>query len=69
VLRSRTPEKLSPSSTFPPDDTLAGALLGVADNNTNGKFTNQTYEAVDQTLDEGADVAAAVDALATRACG
>ncbi len=45
------------------DDTLAGALLGVADNNTTGKFTNQTYEAVDQTLDEGADVAAAVDAL------
>jgi ABC transporter substrate binding protein (PQQ-dependent alcohol dehydrogenase system) len=45
------------------DDTLAGALLGVADNNTTGKFTNQNYEAVDQTLDEGADVAAAVDAL------
>jgi ABC transporter substrate binding protein (PQQ-dependent alcohol dehydrogenase system) len=45
------------------DDTLAGALLGVADNNTTGKFTNQTYEAVDQTLDEVADVAAAVDAL------
>ncbi|GLI93031.1 ABC transporter substrate-binding protein [Methylocystis echinoides] len=45
------------------DDTLAGALLGAADNNTTGKFTNQTFAAVDQTVDAGADVAAAVDAL------
>jgi ABC transporter substrate binding protein (PQQ-dependent alcohol dehydrogenase system) len=44
------------------DDTLAGALLGAADNNTTGKFTNQTFSAIDQTVDEGA-VAAAVDAL------
>ncbi|MGJ0509654.1 MAG: ABC transporter substrate-binding protein [Methylocystis sp.] len=48
------------------DDTLAGALLGAADNNTTGKFTHQTYEAIDQTLDEGADVAAAIDALADK---
>ena len=46
------------------DDTLAGALLGVADNNTTGKFTNQTLRGRStQTLDEGDDVAAAVDAL------
>jgi ABC transporter substrate binding protein (PQQ-dependent alcohol dehydrogenase system) len=45
------------------DDTLAGALLGAADNNTTGKFTNQTFEAVDEKLEEGADVAASVDAL------
>ncbi|MGD9544948.1 MAG: ABC transporter substrate-binding protein [Methylocystis sp.] len=47
-----------------PDDGLAGALLGAADNNTTGKFTNQQFETVDQSLDENADVGAAVDALA-----
>lgn len=45
------------------DDTIAGALLGAADNNTTGKFTNQTFEAIDEKLDEGADVPASVDAL------
>jgi ABC transporter substrate binding protein (PQQ-dependent alcohol dehydrogenase system) len=46
------------------DDTLAGALLGVADNNTTGKFTHQTFTALDARLDdESADVAAAVDGL------
>ncbi|RTL87340.1 MAG: branched-chain amino acid ABC transporter substrate-binding protein [Hyphomicrobiales bacterium] len=45
------------------DDTLAGALLGAADNNTTGKFTNQSYEAIDEKLDAGADAATAVDAL------
>jgi len=45
------------------DDTLAGALLGVADNNTTGKFTNQSFEAIDERLDDGADVGASVDAL------
>lgn len=45
------------------DDTLAGALLGAADNNTTGKFTHQTYTTIDSSLDDGADVGAAVDAL------
>lgn len=45
------------------DDTLAGALLGAADNNTTGKFTNQTFEAIDATLEEGDDVVAALDSL------
>lgn len=45
------------------DDTLAGALLGATDNNTTGKFTNQSYEAIDSKLDENADVAASIDAL------
>ncbi len=49
------------------DDTLAGALLGAADNNTTGKFTNQTFEAVDEKLDDGDDVVAAVDALVDKA--
>jgi ABC transporter substrate binding protein (PQQ-dependent alcohol dehydrogenase system) len=45
------------------DDTLAGVLLGVADNNTTGKFTNQSFEAIDARLDEGDDVVAALDRL------
>ncbi len=45
------------------DDTLAGALMGAADNNTTGKFTNQTFEAIDERLDEGADIASSLDAL------
>ncbi len=45
------------------DDTLAGALLGAADNNTTGKFTNQSFEAIDEKLEDGADGAPAVDAL------
>jgi hypothetical protein len=48
------------------DDTLAGALLGAAENNTTGKFTNQTFEAIDEKLDEGVKVTAAVDALADK---
>jgi len=38
------------------DDTLAGALLGAADNNTTGKFTNQSFEAIDERLEDGADI-------------
>ncbi|MGD9658655.1 MAG: ABC transporter substrate-binding protein [Methylocystis sp.] len=45
------------------DDTLAGALLGAADNNTTGKFTNQTFETIDARLEEGDDVVAALDSL------
>ncbi len=38
-------------------------LLGAADNNTTGKFTNQTFEAIDARLEEGDDVVTALDAL------
>ncbi len=48
------------------DDTLAGALLGAADNNTTGKFTHQSYEAIDSALDAEADAGAAVEALADK---
>jgi ABC transporter substrate binding protein (PQQ-dependent alcohol dehydrogenase system) len=39
-------------------------LLGAADNNTTGKFTNQTFVAIDALLAEDGDAAAAIDALA-----
>ena len=43
------------------DDTLAGAQLGAADNNTTGKFTNQAFEVIDGIAAEADDVAAAID--------
>jgi len=46
------------------DDAIAGALMGVADNNTTGKFTNQSFEAIDVKLDEGDEAGAAIDRLA-----
>jgi ABC transporter substrate binding protein (PQQ-dependent alcohol dehydrogenase system) len=46
------------------DDTLAGALLGATDNNTTGKFTNQSFEVVDAKLAASDDAAAAIDKLA-----
>lgn len=45
------------------DDTLAGVLLGAADNNTTGKFTKQSFEAIDVRLEEGDDAVAAFDSL------
>ncbi|MCX7899620.1 MAG: branched-chain amino acid ABC transporter substrate-binding protein, partial [Methylocystis sp.] len=67
VLReTHSRETLSILDMPAPDDALAGALLGAADNNTTGKFTNQHFEATDEKLDEGSDVGAAIDALAEK---
>lgn len=64
VLRAPHPrETLSILDIPAADDVLAGALMGVSDNNTTGKFTNQSFEAIDQQLDDGANVVDAVDAL------
>lgn len=46
------------------DDALAGARMGAADNNTTGKFTNQSFTVIDSQLGEGEDAVAAFDALA-----
>ncbi|MGJ0502215.1 MAG: ABC transporter substrate-binding protein [Methylocystis sp.] len=67
VLREQhSQETLSILDIPASDDALAGALLGAADNNTTGKFTNQQFETVDESLDDSADVGAAVDALADK---
>lgn len=64
VLReAHSSETLSILDIPAADDALAGALLGAADNNTTGKFTDQRFEIIDDRLDEGADAGAAVDAL------
>jgi ABC transporter substrate binding protein (PQQ-dependent alcohol dehydrogenase system) len=51
------------------DDALAGALMGAADNNTTGKFTNQSFEVIDAKIAEGEDVAAAIDRLGEQGVG
>jgi ABC transporter substrate binding protein (PQQ-dependent alcohol dehydrogenase system) len=45
------------------NDTLAGALLGAADNNTTGKFTDQSFETIDALLEEAADAGEAAERL------
>jgi ABC transporter substrate binding protein (PQQ-dependent alcohol dehydrogenase system) len=65
VLREpHTRETLSILDLPAPDDALAGALMGAADNNTTGKFTGQSFETIDLKLEEGEDAAAALERLA-----
>jgi ABC transporter substrate binding protein (PQQ-dependent alcohol dehydrogenase system) len=43
----------------PEDEGIQGARLGIADNNTTGHFTGQTFDLVESVAPEGGDVAAA----------
>ena len=45
------------------DDGLAGALLGAIDNNTTGKFIQQSYEVIDSKLDQNATIEKEINAL------
>ena len=64
VLRQQhSSETLSILDLPAEDDTLAGALIGVADNNTTGRFTGQSYEAIDAKLASGEDAVAAAQKL------
>ncbi len=51
------------------DDTLAGALLGAADNNTTGKFTGQSFEVIDSKLAPGENAGAAAAKLVDQGAG
>lgn len=65
VLRqTHTRETLSILDIPADDDVVAGARLGVSDNNTTGKFTNQTFDVVDAKFD--GDAKAALDRLLAR---
>src|SRR4029077_1840032 len=46
------------------NDGLAGAQLGIEDDNTTGRFLNQHYTLVETLLGEGDDPVAAMNALA-----
>jgi ABC transporter substrate binding protein (PQQ-dependent alcohol dehydrogenase system) len=48
------------------EEGLAGALLGIADNETTGKFIGQNFELVPQLLNSDGEPAAAIRALAER---
>ena len=64
VLReTHTRETISILDLPAADDTLAGALMGAADNNTTGKFTGQSFQTIDAQLAEGEDAAAGLDRL------
>jgi len=50
----------------PQDEGIQGARLGIADDNTTGQFTGQSFELVDSIAPEGGDVAAALHDLAAK---
>ncbi|PNG28073.1 branched-chain amino acid ABC transporter substrate-binding protein [Methylocella silvestris] len=51
------------------DDGVAGARLAIEDNNTTGKFLNQTFEIADVKLKEGEDPVVALNALVDQGIG
>lgn len=57
------PPTLSNLDPVPEDNGLAGALTGLQDNLTTGKFLGQTYALTDVTVEEGEDPLAAARAL------
>lgn len=64
---SRSVKRTMPLSYLdqPPDDEgVQGARLGIADNNTTGHFTGQSFELVDSIAPEDGDIAAAFQTLA-----
>ncbi|MGB0747856.1 MAG: ABC transporter substrate-binding protein [Magnetospiraceae bacterium] len=61
-VRDRPPA-LSNLDTPPADEGLAGALLGIDDNNTTGRFTNQHYTLAPVTLAVADDPTEAVTAF------
>lgn len=64
VLRqAHSTETLSILDIPAPDDALAGALLGAADNNTTGKFTGQSFETIDVRIADGGELPAALERL------
>ncbi|MDE2577307.1 MAG: ABC transporter substrate-binding protein [Hyphomicrobiales bacterium] len=67
VMRApHTRETISILDTPAPDDTLAGALLGAEDNNTTGKFTNQSFDVRDVKIAADGDAAKAAADLAAQ---
>jgi ABC transporter substrate binding protein (PQQ-dependent alcohol dehydrogenase system) len=65
----RVPESKAAISLLdvpPANDGVAGAKLAIQDNNTTGRFLNQTFSLDEMKLKEGDDPAAAVAAFAQR---
>ncbi|MBL8659799.1 MAG: ABC transporter substrate-binding protein [Rhodospirillales bacterium] len=63
------PPGLSTLEVPPEDEGLQGARLAIADNNTTGRFTGQTFALVERVLPVDGDVAAASSSLADDGVG
>jgi ABC transporter substrate binding protein (PQQ-dependent alcohol dehydrogenase system) len=50
----------------PPDEGIQGARLGIADNNTTGHFTGQSFELVEVVVPEDGEIAAGFQELAAK---
>jgi ABC transporter substrate binding protein (PQQ-dependent alcohol dehydrogenase system) len=50
----------------PADEGLQGARLGIADDNTTGRFTGQTFDLIESMAPAGGDLAAALHALTAK---
>src|ERR1700756_3331518 len=50
----------------PEDEGIQGARLGIADDNTTGQFTGQSFDLVESVAPEDGDAAAAFGDLATK---
>lgn len=64
IRMAHSKETLSLLDVPADNEFLAGAMLGVADDNSNGRFTGQTYTLDDIELKPGGNVAAAYASLA-----
>ena len=65
ILRQPAPKETLSFLDIPPDDeSFAGAKLAASDNNTTGKFINQTYELVDMKIGPDDDAGPALEKLA-----
>ncbi|MEO0994791.1 MAG: ABC transporter substrate-binding protein [Pseudomonadota bacterium] len=68
VVERETPLPLSRLDLPPEDEALAGARVGLIDNNTTGRFLKHTYELVEQSTD-AAGLPTAVAGLAAEGVG
>src|SRR5215472_17513176 len=66
---SQTAKRTLPLSYLdqpPTDEGIQGARLGIADDNTTGRFTGQSFELVESVAPEDGDAAAAFGGLAAK---
>jgi ABC transporter substrate binding protein (PQQ-dependent alcohol dehydrogenase system) len=60
------PLPVGPLDVVPTDEGLDGARVGIADDNTTGRFTHQTFQLTETVVPKGGDMVAAAKAMAAR---
>jgi ABC transporter substrate binding protein (PQQ-dependent alcohol dehydrogenase system) len=68
VVPFARPVPLSRIVTYPADEGIAGAQLGINDNHSTGRFTNQAFELTVDRLTSGQDPAAAIQKRYAEGC-